>query len=927
MTTSNNKTLYTLVLIAVGIFVFTVTVEPVRAQSYCSCSSVDSSMEWVRGVSFNTINQTSGSSRYSDYTGVSTNVYTGDTHNLQVTIGQLGGWSEYVRAAFDWNLDDDFDDSGETFDLGSCLFDGCSVDQDITIPASAAGGMTRMRIIQSYLNYAGPCGFYTYGETEDYTVVIQDQAPVCSGLTATPSAGEPPLLVNFTASASDPNGSVVRYEWDFDGDGIWDDSTGGNTNSHPYSSEGIYTARARARDNDGNWSAPCEQTVTVSQAAAANIYGWAWFENIGWTSFNSDNCDPDEDGFSEGDPGCPASGTTVPPYGVDIVRYDPPDHQRGYLEGYAWSENVGWFTFNRNEAGSPPTDDVCPAGGCLAEVDLWCSSDQCAVEGWARACAVFQGGTCQNAPALDSNRGGWDGWVHLSDSQYQVYVNVAEPSINYPRGDFFDWAWSASDELGSNWEEVGIFGWQSFNNVNCDPGEDGTCDGLFGCPGGACPVDYEVYTTFPDLQSPTDVLAECRDSYGPMRITWVDQEDTESEYQVRRKSGEPFSDWEESSGMIHITPTPGFPIPGTGGSGLAEDHDVAWDVHDNHFLYGVRACGDSPANAACIVGSDLDDPGAQSAVVTCPTPTPQPWFNTLDGEAYAGGNIHTVVPKTNLGYQYLVENSEGTCNSGGGGILMSGGTVNIGTGPALTPTPVPPPNCDFAEDRHGSQRGWVGENYQYNFPETMSSYTNLRDKYGPFDGTCDDLVALPGIAEGPDGRRVCETTAGLTIGTGPGKTGLPAAGISAIIFVNGDLVIEEDFSSPPDWKNGDNPIDFRDDFAPMLVFVVENNLDIYADVQSIYGIYIVAGNTYTNTLYPQPPAPSPTPIPPPQKVNYDDPLHIFGSLLCLGDIDFVRRLGDYNHYPAERVIFMPRYYFELIELVGEKTVSWREVRE
>jgi hypothetical protein len=69
-----------------------------------------------------------------------------------------------------------------------------------------------------------------------------------------------------------------------------------------------------------------------------NVSGWAWSENIGWISFNCLNQN---------------SCQTVN-YGVNL------DPQTKIFSGYAWSENVGWITFNESELSG------CPQAPCRA---------------------------------------------------------------------------------------------------------------------------------------------------------------------------------------------------------------------------------------------------------------------------------------------------------------------------------------------------------------------------------------------------------------------------------------------------------------------------------------------------------------------------------------------------------------------------------
>lgn len=58
--------------------------------------------------------------------------------------------------------------------------------------------------------------------------------------------------IDFNVTAYDPDGWITLYEWDFDGDGIfdWKSSEDGNT-THIYHIIDVYWARIRVTDNNG----------------------------------------------------------------------------------------------------------------------------------------------------------------------------------------------------------------------------------------------------------------------------------------------------------------------------------------------------------------------------------------------------------------------------------------------------------------------------------------------------------------------------------------------------------------------------------------------------------------------------------------------------------------------------------------------------
>lgn len=95
-------------------------------------------------------------------------------------------------------------------------------------------------------------------------------------LTADPQAGRTPLVVNFDASQShDPENLALTFEWDWEGDGVWDHQSTTPQQQHEYTEEGEYAPIVRVRDSKGSES--------TDQLA---VYCFAWqlhevLENVG----------------------------------------------------------------------------------------------------------------------------------------------------------------------------------------------------------------------------------------------------------------------------------------------------------------------------------------------------------------------------------------------------------------------------------------------------------------------------------------------------------------------------------------------------------------------------------------------------------------------------------------------------------------------
>jgi len=204
-----------------------------------------------------------------------------------------------------------------------------------------------------------------------------------------------------------------------------------------------------------------------------NVYGWAWSENIGWISFNS------------------TSGGGPINYGVHICASESDSlcalvsaPKTGKLIGYAWSDNIGWISFadfdgdgdidanDKDIAGSP-----C-APNCEAELNLGNNE----VSGWARALA---------------NGDGWDGWIKLrgtiqADGPYGVWLDRnPDPDPD----EFREWAWGDM-----------VVGWISFNHLDCDPNGDGNPnDGPAQCVDVEPGRDYSI-NPIPNYKVMTDIV-------------------------------------------------------------------------------------------------------------------------------------------------------------------------------------------------------------------------------------------------------------------------------------------------------------------------------------------------------------------------------------------------------------------------------------
>jgi PKD repeat protein len=85
-------------------------------------------------------------------------------------------------------------------------------------------------------------------------------------------AGQP---ATFHGTGSDSDGQIVKYQWDYEGDGVWDlESPSSGAASHTYPAAGTYDARFRVTDDRGATADDVSVvTVKLNQAPVADAGG------------------------------------------------------------------------------------------------------------------------------------------------------------------------------------------------------------------------------------------------------------------------------------------------------------------------------------------------------------------------------------------------------------------------------------------------------------------------------------------------------------------------------------------------------------------------------------------------------------------------------------------------------------------------------
>lgn len=226
--------------------------------NYCDAASTNVNDEYISRVQLNTIDNSSGAQFYSNFTNISTTLTQGQTYSITVTPTWTGTvYQEGYAVWIDYNKDGDFADAGEQVWSQSATT-ATPVSGSFTIPSGTVTGNTRMRVTMRYNAIPAPCGNFTYGEVEDYTVNLQGSAPDTVKPVITLN-GASPVNVEQGNSYSDAGATASD---DVDGNITSDIVVGGDTvNTNVV---GTYVITYNVSDAAGNAADEVSRTVNVT---------------------------------------------------------------------------------------------------------------------------------------------------------------------------------------------------------------------------------------------------------------------------------------------------------------------------------------------------------------------------------------------------------------------------------------------------------------------------------------------------------------------------------------------------------------------------------------------------------------------------------------------------------------------------------------
>ena len=141
---------------------------------YCSAYGKSEYYGWIAGVRMCNVNNHSGFSYngYGDYMHQTIEVEAGKKYPISLTPRTWPAFHEDAR----WTVWIDFDHDGKFEESEVVVKDSYSreITAWVVIPSDAKDGDTRMRVGMRFIYDPVPCGYYWYGEVEDYAVHVKN---------------------------------------------------------------------------------------------------------------------------------------------------------------------------------------------------------------------------------------------------------------------------------------------------------------------------------------------------------------------------------------------------------------------------------------------------------------------------------------------------------------------------------------------------------------------------------------------------------------------------------------------------------------------------------------------------------------------------------------------------------------------------------
>lgn len=184
---------------------YSIAVSSTECDTYCVGNS-EGCDEYIATFVFGTINNSSECGpTYQNFIDQSTVVLQDSEVAISVTNNPDSYYEEDQCVVWiDWNQNGDLEDDGSTTLTSADA--GATFTGTVSVPADAVVGSTRLRARLMYTGEPSPCGAASYGDVEDYTVIVEPSTGVAERIGGNWSVFPNPTNGDFTIKGMQVNG-------------------------------------------------------------------------------------------------------------------------------------------------------------------------------------------------------------------------------------------------------------------------------------------------------------------------------------------------------------------------------------------------------------------------------------------------------------------------------------------------------------------------------------------------------------------------------------------------------------------------------------------------------------------------------------------------------------------------------------------------
>lgn len=206
-------------------------------------------------------NSTSG---YGDFLDMSATLAAGQSYTVE---WETGYDEQYACLWIDFNDDKEFSEDEMLIEDFELLNEGQVYSTDFVVPETVPAGEHRLRIRAHWQDLASdPCASFSYGETEDYTVVIEGGNAISPEF----AANETEFCEEGTVQFSDlSQGNVTDWEWTFPG-GDPESSTEENPEIY-YGNAGSFDVTLTVSNDNNSQTITQEDYITIHALPAVSF--------------------------------------------------------------------------------------------------------------------------------------------------------------------------------------------------------------------------------------------------------------------------------------------------------------------------------------------------------------------------------------------------------------------------------------------------------------------------------------------------------------------------------------------------------------------------------------------------------------------------------------------------------------------------------